>query len=150
MKSTFTTTLFQAEGKNATGLQIPAEVIDALGSGKRPKVLVHLNGYTYRSTIAAYGDVFLLPVSAEHRQAAGLTAGDQVEVTLELDQQPRIVDIPSDLAEALSAQPGLVAAFEALSPSARKEHVRQVESAKAPETRTRRIATIIAKLRDGA
>lgn len=146
MKATFTTTLLQAEDVNATGLRVPAEVVAALGTGKRPKVMVNLNGYTYRSTVAAYGDVFMLPVSAEHRQAAGLKAGDLLEVTLELDVEPRTVVVPDDLAVALAEQPGAMAAFDALSYSARKEYVRQVESAKAAETRQRRIATIVAKL----
>lgn len=149
MKATFTTTLLQAEGKNATGIRVPAEALAALGTHKRPAVVVILNGYTYRSTIAAYGDVFMLPVSAEHRQAAGVKAGDQVEVTLELDQAPRTVDVPQDLAAALAQQPGATAAFDALSYSVRKEHVRQVESSKAQETRERRIATIVAKLAQG-
>lgn len=149
MKATFTTTLLQAEGKNATSIRVPAEALAALGTHKRPAVVVILNGYTYRSTIAAYGDVFMLPVSAEHRQAAGVKAGDQVEVTLELDQAPRTVDVPQDLAAALAQQPGATAAFDALSYSVRKEHVRQVESSKAQETRERRIATIVAKLAQG-
>jgi hypothetical protein len=146
MKATFTTTLLQAEGKNATGLRVPAEAIAALGTQKRPKVIVYLNDYTYRSTVAAYGDVFMLPVSAEHREAAGVKAGDEVEVTLELDQEPRTVVVPEDLAAALAEQPGAAAAFDALSYSQCKEYARQVESAKAQETRQRRIAGIVAKL----
>lgn len=146
MKATFTTTILQAEGKNATGLSVPTEVIAALGTKKRPPVKVSLAGYTYRSTVAAYGDVFMLPLSAEHRAAAGVEAGDEVEVTLELDEEPRTVEVPDDLAAALGEQPGAMAAFEALSYSARKEYVRQVESAKAQETRDRRTAAIVAKL----
>lgn len=147
MKTTFTTTVVQAEGKNATGLRVPSETIAALGNTKRPKVVVSLNGYSYRSTVAAYGDVFMLPLSAEHREAAGVATGEAVEVTLELDQAPRTVDVPHDLAAALAEKPGATAAFDALSYTARKEHVRQVESAKAQETRDRRIAAIVAKLR---
>ncbi len=126
MKTTFATTLLLADGKNATGIQLPAEAVAALGTQKRPKVIVHLNGYTYRSTVAAYGDVFMLPVSAEHREAAGLKTGDQVEVTLELDQEPRTVAVPDDLAAALAAQPDATAAFDALSYTVRKEYARQV------------------------
>ena len=81
MKTTFTTAVQQEEGMNATGLQVLAEVVTTLNSGKRPKVKVSLNGYTYRSTVAAYGDVFMIPLSKEHREAAGVKAGDQVEVT---------------------------------------------------------------------
>lgn len=146
MKTTFTTIVEQAEGKQATGLRVPAEAVSAFGTHKRPKVMVYLNGYTYRSTVAAYGDVFMLPLSAEHRTAAGLKAGDQVEVTLELDTEPRTVELPDDLAAALAEHAGAPAAFESLSYSQRKEYVRQVESAKAQETRERRIVGIVAKL----
>ena len=146
MKAIFTTPVMQEEGMNATGLRVPAEAVAALGAGKKPKVTVSLNGYTYRSTVAAYGDVFMLPLSAEHREAAGVQAGDQVEVTIELDLAPRTVEVPADLAAALAAQPGAAAAFDALSFTIRKEYVRQVEEAKAQETRNRRIAGIVAKL----
>jgi hypothetical protein len=149
MKTTFTTTVDQAEGMNATGLRVPAEAVAALGKQKRPKVMVSLNGYSYRSTISAYGDVFMLPLAKEHRDAAGVKAGDQVEVTLELDTAPRTVEVPDDLAAALAAKPGARAAFDALAYTTRKEHVRQVESAKAPETRERRIAKIVAGLAEG-
>lgn len=144
-KEMFVTAVQQAEGLNATGIQVPPEVVAAFGSGKRPKVKVSLNGYTYRTTVAAYGDVFMLPLSQEHREAAGVQAGDVVEVTLELDTEPRTVDVPDDLAAAL-AENSLRDAFDALAYSTRKEHVRQVESAKAAETRQRRIAKIVASL----
>jgi hypothetical protein len=145
MKTTFITAVTQEEGMNATGLPIPAEAVATLDSGKRPKVKVSFNGYTYRSTVAAYGDVFMIPLSKEHRDAAGVQAGDQVEVTLELDTEPRTVEVPDDLAMALE-EGGVTAVFDALAPSKRKEHVRQVTSAKAEETRQRRIAKIVATL----
>jgi hypothetical protein len=146
MKTTFTTPVQKDENVNATGLPVPADVIAALGQGKKPKVKVTVNGYTYRSTVAAFGDVFMLPLSAEHREAAGVKAGDLVEVTLELDTEPRTVEIPDDLAAALAEKEGATAVFDALNYSTRKEHVRQVESAKTLETRQRRIANIVAKL----
>ncbi len=146
MAVTFTTTVQQAEGVNATGLPIPAEIVAALGSHKRPPVIVTINGYTYHNTIAAYGDVFMLSLAAEHRKAAGVQAGDTVEVTLELDTEPRTVAIPADLAAALASKPGATEAFDALAPSKRKEFVRQVNEAKAQETRERRIAGIVAKV----
>jgi hypothetical protein len=141
----FRTTLL-LEGKTATGIKVPAEVVKSLGSHKKPPVRVTIGSHTYRSTIAAYGDVFMLPVSAEHREAAGIKAGDEIEVTLELDTEPRTVEVPDDLAAALAAKPGARAAFDALSYTNRKEYVRQVETAKAQETRDRRIAGIVAKL----
>lgn len=149
MKTTFTTTITQAEGLNATGIRVPDEAIAVLASGKRPKVKVTLKGYTYRSTVAAYTDVYMLPLAQEHRAAAGVQAGDEVEVTLELDTEPRTVDVPDDLAVALAAKPGAREAFDALAYSIRKEHVRQVETAKAAETRTRRIAKIVDSLGNG-
>lgn len=146
MKATFSTTVLQAEGKNATGLRIPAEVIAALSASKKPPVVVTIAGYTYRSTVAVYGDAFLVSLSQEHRRAAGVEAGDGVEVTLELDREPRTVVVPDDLAAALGARPGAMEAFDALAYSARKEHVRQVKSAKAQATRERRITAIVEKL----
>lgn len=146
MKTTFTTTVLKDQEKAATGLQVPAEVVAGLGSGKKPKVKVSLNGYTYRTTVAVLGGVFMLSLSAENREAAGMQAGDTVEVTLELDTEPRIVDVPADLTAALSQKTGAKAAFDALPYSVRKEYVRQVETAKAQETRDRRIAGIVVKL----
>jgi hypothetical protein len=144
MKATYTT-IIKADGNN-TGLEVPAEVIAALGSLKKPPVVVSLAGYSYRSTVAVMGGVFMLPLSKANREAAGVKGGDQVEVTLELDQAPRAVDLPDDLAAALDEKPGARAAFDKLPPSHRKEHVRQVETAKAAETRTRRIAAIVEKM----
>jgi hypothetical protein len=146
MTTTFVTTLLQEEGKNATGISVPAEVVAALGTQKRPPVKVSINGYTYRTTIAAYGEVFMLPVNAEHRKAAGVQAGDALEVTLELDVEPRTVEVPEDLTAALAEKPGAAAAFDTLAYSRRKEFVRQVEEAKTQETRERRIAGIVGKL----
>lgn len=142
---TFRTTLL-LEGKTATGIKVPAELVASLGSHKRPPVRVTIGNYTYRSTVAAYGDVFMLPVSAENREAAGIKAGDEIEVTIELDTEPRTVEVPDDLAAALAEKPGTREAFDALSYTMRKEYVRQVETAKAQATRERRIAGIVAKL----
>lgn len=146
MKTSFTTTVLKDKEKNATGLPVPAEAVAALGSGKKPRVKVTLNGYTYRTSVAVLGGFFMLSLSAENREAAGVKPGDTVEVTLELDTEPLIVTVPDDLAAALANVPGARAAFEALAYSVRKEYVRQVESAKAQETRERRIAGIVVKL----
>src|SRR5215213_8957422 len=96
----FRTTL-ELGGKTATGFQIPAEVVEALGSGKRPTVRVTINGYTYRNTVAVMGGVFMLGVSAEHRAAAGVQAGNEIDVDIELDTAPREVTVPPDFADAL-------------------------------------------------
>jgi hypothetical protein len=145
MPVTFTTTLFKDDGSNATGIEVPEEVITALGPGKKPKVKVTVNGFTYRSTVAVFGGAYFLPVSAERRQAAGIHGGDPIEVTLELDTEPRTVDVPEDLTEALQER-GLLEAFQGLSHTRRQEYVRQVETAKAPETRTRRIQRVLQAL----
>jgi hypothetical protein len=146
MAVTFTTTLNQAGDKNAAGITIPPEVMAELTPQKRPAVIVTMNGYSYRNTIAVYGNVFMVGLSQEHRNASGIKAGDQVVVTLELDTEPRIIEVPEDLAAALAAKPGAREAFDALATSRRKEFVRQVLEAKAQETRERRIAGIVAKL----
>ena len=146
MKVIYMTTITKDDEKNATGIPVPAEIVAALGQGKRPKVVVTVGGHSYRSTVAAYGDVYMLPLSQERRAAAGVEAGQTVEVTLELDTELRTVNVPDDLAAALAERPGLRVAFDALAYSARKEHVRQVETAKAVETRQRRIAKIVAGL----
>lgn len=145
MTITFSTTLLKDAELNATGIQVPAEVIQALGSGKKPRVKVTVNDFTYRSTVAVFGGEYFIPLSAERRQAARVQAGDPIEVSLELDTEPRTVTIPPDLANSLEAS-GISAAFEALSYTLRKEYVRQVTEAKAPETRTRRIGNIVQKL----
>jgi hypothetical protein len=146
MKVTFTTTLDQEPGMDATGFRVPPEAIEQLGVGKKPSVKVTFNGFTYRYTVAVYGGVYMIGVNKENRAAAGVKAGDVLEVTLELDTEPRTVDVPEDLAAALAAKAGAREVFDKLAYSIRKEHVRQVESAKAAETRTRRIAGIVEKL----
>jgi hypothetical protein len=146
MGVTYTTTVSGEPGKNVTGLPVPAEAVAALGTQKKPKVTVSLNGYRYRSTVAVFGDVLILPLSQEHRAAAGVQAGDKVEVTLELDLEPRTVDVPDDLRVALAGKAGALDAFDVLSYTMRKEYVRQVNEAKAQATRERRIAGIVEKL----
>lgn len=142
----FTTTVLLAR-KTATGLPVPSDVIDALGAGKRPPVVVTLDGgYTYRSTVGVMNEQFLVPLSAEHRAAAGLEAGDTVEVRIEVDAQPRVVDVPADLAAALHGA-GVRAAFDTLSNSRQRAIVDPVEQAKAPETRQRRIEKAVESLR---
>jgi len=144
----FTTTV-ELGGQTATGLVVPDDVVEALGSGKRPPVTVTLGGHTYRSTIARRGDRYLLPLSAENRSAAGVAAGDTVDVDVEVDTAPRTVEVPADLAAALDGDPAVRARFDALPYTHRKEHVRAVESAKAETTRQRRVAAVLAALQNG-
>jgi len=141
---TFRTT-GRASGKTATGLPVPADVIGQLGPGKRPAITVTLNRYTYRSTVGVVGREFMIPLSAEHRTAAGVSAGEEVEVTVALDTQPPDIDTPDDLTQAL-AREKVLEKFGRLSPSAKKRYVLSVESAKTPETRDRRIAAALTEL----
>lgn len=137
----------EQSGKTATGIRVPPEVVETLGAGKRPAVRVTVNGYTYRTTIGVMGGAFMLPLSADNRQAAGVTAGEDVDVVLELDTEPRAVVVPVDLAAALGQNLEAQGSFNALSYSGKRRHVLAVESARAPETRQRRIDAVIASLR---
>ncbi len=134
-------------GKTATGIPVPDEVIASLGDSKRPAVTITVNGYSYRTTAVRMGGRFLVPLSAEHREAAGLAAGDDVSVDISLDSAPREVALPADLEAALDE--AARTAYDALSFSHRKEWVRWVEEAKRPETRATRIAKTVAGLREG-
>jgi hypothetical protein len=136
-------------GKTATGIEVPPEVIAELGPQKRPPVRVTVAGYTYRTTVGVMAGRFMLPLSADHRAASGLQAGDEVEVALELDTEPREVAVPADLAEALAHHPEAAAAFAPLSYSHKRRHVLAIEDAKTAETRQRRIEKCIAMLATG-
>jgi hypothetical protein len=144
----FQATLLLA-GRTATGIEVPTEVVEALGAGKKPPVRVTLGGYAYRSTIAPRGNRFLVGVSAEHREGAGVAAGDTLDVDLELDTEPREVDVPADLATALEGDRRASAFFETLTYSQKKWYVLPIEHARAPETRERRVEKAIAMLREG-
>jgi len=145
----FSTTV-ELGGRTATGMRVPDEVVEALGAGRRPAVTVTIGAHSYRSTVAARGGVFLLPLSAENRQAAGVQAGDEVEVDVELDTAPREVAIPPDLAEAIAGDPLAATRFDALAYSHRLRWVLSVEDAKTPETRQRRIEKAVSTLRSEA
>ena len=141
--------LLEQTGKTAVGFAVPDEVVVALGRGRRPPVRVTINGYTYRNTIAVMGGRNLIGVSAEHRAAAGVAGGQTVDVDLELDTEPRVVDLPADFAAALDREPTARRTFDALSPSNQGWHVASIEGAKAHETRLRRIEKSVAALREG-
>ncbi len=141
--------ILQLGGKTATGIEVPPEIVSSLGSSKRPAVRVTFREYTYRTTVAPMNGVFMVPVSAEIRKSTGVAAGDELDIEIELDTEPREVTVPPDLATALAEKPGAAAAFDALAYSIRKEHARNVEDAKTPETRNKRIAGIVAKLAGG-
>ncbi len=144
----FRTTL-ELGGKTATGIRVPPEVVERLGKGKKPPVRVTINGHTYRSTVAVMAGEYWLPVSAENRESAGIQAGDEVEVNLELDTEPREVTVPPDLTEALDRNPKARSYFEALSYSNKLRHVLAIEGAKTAETRQRRVDKSVALFAQG-
>lgn len=144
----FRTTIEQS-GKTATGIRIPDEIVEELGSGRRPPVKVTINGFTYRSTVAVMDGAYMVGVSAENRAGARVVGGDEVEVEIELDTEPREVSVPDDFAAALDAEPRARETFDRLSNSNKGWHVLQVDGAKTDETRQRRIAKQIEALREG-
>jgi hypothetical protein len=139
----------ESNGKTATGIEVPSSVVTALGSGNRPPVLITVGGHTYRTTVARMGGRFLVPLSAENRSAAGVAAGDSVDVGISLDTAPREVAVPDDLAAALAEDGQAAATFEALSYTHRKEWVRWIEEAKKAPTRADRVVKTVATLHEG-
>lgn len=143
----FTTTL-QLNGKTATGITVPAEVVAGLGGGRRIPVTVAIGATTYRSTIVYRGGDAMIGVSAEIRSAAGIAAGDQIEVTVEPDDAPRSVELPDDLAAALGERPAARERFAALSYSNQRRHVLALTGARTEATRARRLQRILDELGD--
>ena len=135
-------------GKTATGIEVPATVVEKLDAGKRVKVLATIRSNTYRSSVAPMGGRYMLPVSAEVREAAGVAAGDVVDVNLELDTAERAVEVPADLAAALKRDKKAKAFFDGLSYSQQRWFTSSVESALKPETRQRRVDKAIEMLRE--
>jgi hypothetical protein len=144
----FRTTILHS-GKTASGIEVPPEIVDALGAGRRPKVSVTIGGYTYRSSVAVMDGKYMIGVSADNRAGAGVQAGDEVDVDLELDTAPREVAVPADFAAALAADPEAARTFDGLSYSNKSWHTYQIEAAKSDETRRRRIARSLEALREG-
>ena len=136
-------------GKTATGIQVPAEVVAGLGSSKHPPVRATIKGYTYRSSVASMGGRFMLGVSAEVRQSAGVAAGDVVEIDLQLDTEKREVAPPPDFKQALDKDKAARKTFDGLSFSNQRRLVEPIVQAKAAETRERRIAKTVSLLHEG-
>lgn len=143
----FKTTVLQVG--NNTGIVIPEKVIENLGAGKRPPVVITLKGYTYRSTVASMYGQFLVPLSAEHRKNSGISGGENLDVTLIIDKEPRTVELPDALTSALQKNARAMQAFEKLPPSGKKKVVLLINSAKTEETKQRRIAKTIDDLKEG-
>lgn len=132
------------------GLEVPPEVVDSLGQGKRPRVTITINGHSWKSRVAIMRGRYLLGLSNANRLAAGVETGDEVEVELEFDPDARVVVEPADFTRALRADPVARTAYERLPEGRKREHVRAIEGAKKPETRARRIENALAALRTEA
>jgi hypothetical protein len=147
MSKAFQTTV-KAFGNN-TGIEVPAEVVEQLGAGKRPPVLVNVNGYEYRNTVAVMGGKYLIGISAAIRAETGLKGGDPIRVELTVADTPREVNVPDDLAAALAAEPAAQTFFDGLSNSLQRYHVNNITGAKTDDTRRRRIDKAVALFLEG-
>jgi hypothetical protein len=139
----------ESNGRTATGIEVPEDVVAALGTSKRPAVRITVGRHTYRTTVARMGGRYLVPLSAENRTAAGVGAGEAVEVGIALDAETRDVTVPDDLAAALKKDKQAKTFFDSLAYTHRKEWVRWIEEAKKPETRATRLGKTIEALRAG-
>ena len=136
-------------GKTATGITVPPAVVDALNAGKRIPVVVTIKKHSYRTTIAPYNGAYMIPVSAENREAAGVKAGDTLRVGIEVDTAPREIEVPADLAAALAKNKEAKAFFESLSFSNQRGYVSWLEQAKKEETRNARVLACVESLEAG-
>ncbi len=145
--ATFTTTIHSNGGMTA-GIEVPPAIIEELGGGKRPTVAVTLNGdYTFLYTVGVMGGRHLIGLSGAHRKASGLAVGDEVLVQVEVNETPREVEVPPELASAIAADPVADAAWQKLAYTHRKEWARSVAEAKAADTKERRIEKALSALR---
>ena len=132
------------------GLEVPEELVEAMGGGKRPRVTITINGHSWTSRVAIMRGRNLIGLSNANRKAAGVVTGDRVEVDLELDLEPRVVVEPADFATALDAEPLARSAFDRSTDSQKSQHLRLIENAKKPDTRARRIEKTLDTLRDSS
>jgi hypothetical protein len=146
-KVSFNTTILQLG--NNTGINVPDEVVEKLGAGKKPPVIVTVNDYTYRNTIAVMGGKFMIGVSADIRSKTGFKGGDKVKVTLERDTKPREVEVPADFQRLLDKNSKARQFFETLSYSNKQRYVLPLGQAKTEETRQRRMEKAINDLIEG-
>lgn len=141
----FTSSLWADENGN-TGIVVPESVVDELGGGKHPKVVLTLNNFTYRSSVARMGDQFLIPVSKARRAEGNLDVGVPYEIDIELDTAPREVELPEELAVHFESDAAAKATWEAMSYSNQLRMVTPINNAKKPETRQRNVDKVISQL----
>jgi Domain of unknown function (DUF1905)/Bacteriocin-protection, YdeI or OmpD-Associated len=146
-KLTFQTTLLEAK-KTATGIRIPDDIIEKLGGGKKPLVKITINGFTYRSAVAVMGGTFMVGVNAENRESAKVKGGDKIDVTIELDTEERVVDIPDDFQKVLNDNLEAKKKFDALSNSKKKALTLPIANGKTAETRNKNIEKAMQVLLD--
>lgn len=139
----------ELHGRTATGITVPPEVVEALNAGKRVPIVVTIRKHSYRTSVAPYNGVYMIPLSAPNRGAAGVKAGDRVRIGIEVDSAPREVEVPDDLAAALSRSTAAKAFFDTLSFSNQRGYVAWVEDAKKDETRNARVAKCVESLEAG-
>ena len=137
-KLKFSTVLLTA-GKTATGIKIPDEIIEKLGSGKKPLVKISINNFTYRSAVAVMGGTYMVGVNAENREGAKIKGGDKIDVTIELDTEVRIVEVPNEFQKMLNKNAAAKKIFETLSNSRKKALIIPIANAKTDETKNRNI-----------
>lgn len=141
--------VIQLSGKTATGIRVPEEVVAGIGSSKKPPVTVTIGDYTYRSTVATMGGQFMIPLSAEHRMGAGVAAGEEVDVDIVLDTEPRELTLPADFADSLDRDANARRFFDGLSYSNKRQFIISIEEAKTADTRQRRIDKAVNLLSEG-
>ena len=134
-------------GGGGAVFDLPARAAAALGERKRPPVTVTIGDYTFRTTVAVYGGQPMIGVNKGHRAAAGIGVGDTFDVLVALDEGPRVVEVPTDLAQALAADGAAQVAFDKLSYTHRREYVEWIAEAKRPATRARRVAEPVDRVR---
>jgi hypothetical protein len=145
---TFTGKVVSPDGQGSQSfIELPAELVEKLGRGKKPPVKVTMKGYTLRTTVAVYGGQYFVGVRREVREAAGIVFDEPIEITVELDSDERTVDIPPDLFAVFEADPSLRSAFDRLSFTARREMAESISGAKREETRRQRLERALAQLR---
>jgi len=135
----------EGDGQTMSFVRMPFDVKAVFGKGKVP-VKLTINGYAYRSTICHMGDIWGVPLRREHRENAKVKAGDVVDVRVEEDTDPRVVDVPPALKKFLQSQK-VWDSFEKLSYTNKKELVQSVTEAKKEETREARKQKIVERLR---
>lgn len=145
---TFEATVTQPDGPGGGTFVVVSGDVRAVFGRARPAVVATINGHPWRTTVTVYGGAAYLGIAREHREAAGVAAGDRMTVGVERDDAPRVVEVPDDLAAAAAADPAVAARFGAMPYTHRLEYVRWIEEAKRPETRSRWIASAVERIRD--